>query len=568
MGNTGAVALSNGNYVVPNHLWGPTETSFYGAVTWGNGATGTFGVISEANSLVGTQTGDQVGSGVLGENATPGVVALPNGNYVVASPYWDRGAVANTGAVTWRDGTQPATGTISQDNSLVGQNTGDQLGSGQVIPFPNSNYAIKNPLWANGSASNAGAIAFGEGISYTSGFINDCNSILGEVTDAGYSLMPVYNPTEKYLLVGKPAEKKVAIHRVVSNSLAGNAAQDNRAVAAEPVRFGTLCAPIARIAAAGDNPVSGTVNARVFVAPVTPQLYGMHYVRRHYDITPETNPETATANVTLFFTQQDFDFYNAAVSSTLHLPTDPAEETGKANIRITQHHGTSETGLPGSYTGWTGEDPIVLLTPTDVTWNATRQRWEVTVPVTGFSGFFAHGNNGTALPVKLMGFTAQRTATPANMLQWLTATEDDGAAFAVTRSSDGRLFETIGYVSGKGSNSRYTFYDEHPVNGLNHYRLRITDYSGEVAYSRVVTLSNTKNVGAVRIAPVPAGKELRIQNTNAALNGHIAIVFDVQGREVARFALLASQTLDISHWPIGIYSLHLPDGSVQKLVKQ
>ena len=29
------------------------------------------------------------------------MTALTNGNYVVGSPYWDNGAVADAGAVTW-----------------------------------------------------------------------------------------------------------------------------------------------------------------------------------------------------------------------------------------------------------------------------------------------------------------------------------------------------------------------------------------------------------------------------------------------------------------------------------
>ena len=58
-------ALTNGNYVVDSPFWSNTQTSFQaqGAVTWGNGTMGISGPISAANSLVGSEFGDQVGGG-------------------------------------------------------------------------------------------------------------------------------------------------------------------------------------------------------------------------------------------------------------------------------------------------------------------------------------------------------------------------------------------------------------------------------------------------------------------------------------------------------------------------
>ncbi len=79
VGNSGVVALANGNYVVRSLLWNGNR----GAATWVNGASGSNGVVSEQNSLIGSSAGDTVGSSV---------VALSNGNYVVSSPPMERGA--------------------------------------------------------------------------------------------------------------------------------------------------------------------------------------------------------------------------------------------------------------------------------------------------------------------------------------------------------------------------------------------------------------------------------------------------------------------------------------------
>jgi hypothetical protein len=134
VGSQGVTALSNGNYVVASPLWKNGIADNAGAVTWLNGATGTTGLVTAANSLVGTTAEDNVGSG--------GVTALTNGNYVVSSPDWDNGGLADAGAVTWKDGTAGVTGTVSAANSLVGSSPGDQVGLHRVTALANGNYVV------------------------------------------------------------------------------------------------------------------------------------------------------------------------------------------------------------------------------------------------------------------------------------------------------------------------------------------------------------------------------------------------------------------------------------------
>src|SRR4029077_18200183 len=82
VGSGGVLGLGNGNYVVisPNWTNAAANAPGAGAVTFGNGTTGTVGAVSPPNSRVGTTTNDQVGSGFI--------TVLNNGNYVVVSPNW------------------------------------------------------------------------------------------------------------------------------------------------------------------------------------------------------------------------------------------------------------------------------------------------------------------------------------------------------------------------------------------------------------------------------------------------------------------------------------------------
>ena len=174
-------ALTNGNYVVSS------INAEMGAVTWANGATGLIGKVSTANSLVGTVSGDGVGF----------AYALNNGNYVVVSPYWRRGA--SVGAVTWGDGSNGATGAVSLDNSLVGNEVPPPYGyvSINVVPLSNGNYVVVRPGWNNGAAASAGAVTWADGSKGISGAISPANSLVGSVAGdrVGASGYPSYGLT-------------------------------------------------------------------------------------------------------------------------------------------------------------------------------------------------------------------------------------------------------------------------------------------------------------------------------------------------------------------------------------
>ena len=164
--NVGSVtALTNGNYVVSTSGWDSAAANV-GAVTFGNGTTGTIGVVSQANSVVGSTANDQVGDG--------GITVLANGNYIVNSPRWDNVATTEAGAITYGAGNGGMNGTITADNSVRG--TAGSGGFTQVYAFdtfnetlvvgrPNSNIvSIFNPTYtsvADGNWSSAATWDYG-----------------------------------------------------------------------------------------------------------------------------------------------------------------------------------------------------------------------------------------------------------------------------------------------------------------------------------------------------------------------------------------------------------------------
>lgn len=155
----------------------------------------------------------------------------------------------------------------------------------------------------------------------------------------------------------------------------------------------------AKVVPQGASPVTGPVVNISTMDSAGQTLNGASYVLRHYDIQPENNPSTATARVTLYFTQSDFDAYNSTSGHGPDLPKGAGDAAGIANLRVYQYHGFSATGQPGAYSGNGVEiDPA----DPDIVWDASAQLWMVSFDVSGFSGFF----------VSSIGFPYQQVPAP------------------------------------------------------------------------------------------------------------------------------------------------------------
>jgi hypothetical protein len=206
LGTGGVVALTNGNYVARNQVWDNGAIANAGAATFGNGVTGTFGAVTTANSLVGSTAGDQVGLG--------GATALTNGNYVVSVPNWTNGGAANAGAATWGNGTIGVSGTISAANSLVGSTANDNVGGiSNIRALSNGNYALRTPNWDNGASANVGAVTRGNGSTGSKGALNASNSVLGTVINGGGGMNFSFDATNSQLVVSRPSENIVTLSR-------------------------------------------------------------------------------------------------------------------------------------------------------------------------------------------------------------------------------------------------------------------------------------------------------------------------------------------------------------------
>ena len=176
VGIDGVTALTNGNYVVVSGDWhNGSSKPGAGAVTWGDGVHGTHGLVDATNSLVGNSSDDVVGTTPLGNGVTP----LTNGDYVVASSFWDNSGAVDVGAVTWAIGSGPTGHTVDPSNSIIGTADNDNIGSGGVTALTNNNYVVASPSWDNAPTFDVGAVTWRSGAGPTSGIVGAVNSIIG-----------------------------------------------------------------------------------------------------------------------------------------------------------------------------------------------------------------------------------------------------------------------------------------------------------------------------------------------------------------------------------------------------
>jgi len=165
------------------------------------------------------------------------------------------------------------------------------------------------------------------------------------------------------------------------------------------------------------------------------------------------------------------------------------------------------------------------------------------------------------LPVELLAFTAKMVENQAT-LAWKTATETNNAGFEIQHSTDGKVFEKIGWLDGKGTTvetQEYTFVDEKAAPGQNYYRLKQMDTDGVYAFSEIISLAlkSEKIVVTADFFPNPAQHTAQITLT-AEEEGDVTItLYDSFGKTTQT----STQKLTTGTNQLFLHVADLPKGS-------
>jgi Secretion system C-terminal sorting domain len=117
------------------------------------------------------------------------------------------------------------------------------------------------------------------------------------------------------------------------------------------------------------------------------------------------------------------------------------------------------------------------------------------------------------LPVELVYFQLKPKPKQIDLV-WQTASEIANEGFLIMKSNDGRTWDPIGFVKGKGDSeevNNYIFTDNNPRPGTNYYKLRQIDFDGTFSDSEIRSATFDMEDTMMMVFPNPVSEELTIQ---------------------------------------------------------
>jgi hypothetical protein len=142
------------------------------------------------------------------------------------------------------------------------------------------------------------------------------------------------------------------------------------------------------------------------------------------------------------------------------------------------------------------------------------------------------------LPITLLGFAARHYSDNSVLIEWKTANELDNKGFYVQRSINGKKFEDLTFVLGKGTTSNlssYEFIDQEYWTGTAYYRLAQLDNNGEINLTKVVSIERDFTHLPFALYPNPnrAGGELNLRGITDKSSIQYLQIISVTGQQVS-----------------------------------
>lgn len=173
---------------------------------------------------------------------------------------------------------------------------------------------------------------------------------------------------------------------------------------------------------------------------------------------------------------------------------------------------------------------------------------------------------GSALPVRMIAFTAKKYETHHALLQWATAEEENVDRFEIEHSADGYLFAKIGEVPARNRSDeqQYRFIDRARRTGLHYYRLASRDLDGSVSLTEIRSVLFDEGT-AFSVYPNPTAQQVTV---SGMAEGATLRIVSMTGKTVFTGSAVDSDkmTVDVRNLPAGVYVVHVGDGKKGRLV--
>ena len=143
-------------------------------------------------------------------------------------------------------------------------------------------------------------------------------------------------------------------------------------------------------------------------------------------------------------------------------------------------------------------------------------------------------------------------------IKWITKKEIYNDYFTIEQSIDGIDWFPITKVKGAGNSSQnitYSYLQKRPKNGLNYYRIKQTDLSGEISYSKPRSIMI--NPSPLKIYPNPSKGLFKVYGASSLDK---LKVYNSLGQDISNFVKMSYENdsevmLDLTAMPKGSYFL-------------
>ena len=180
------------------------------------------------------------------------------------------------------------------------------------------------------------------------------------------------------------------------------------------------------------------------------------------------------------------------------------------------------------------------------------------------------------LPIELVSFNGNCIEPNEVRLNWVTASETNNDYFTIERSSDGKVFESIGIVPGAGNSSStltYLFTDDSPLIEINYYRLKQTDFNGVFEYSKTIATPCKNDDVSSNIFPNPAQNQLTFTYNNTQKSTDILSLYITNSlgemiiQNTYKYESFIKENLDISILSNGVYHVIFTTNTTKEVHK-
>lgn len=180
------------------------------------------------------------------------------------------------------------------------------------------------------------------------------------------------------------------------------------------------------------------------------------------------------------------------------------------------------------------------------------------------------------LPIELTSFSAICDDKNESLIQWTTATETNNDYFVIEKSTDGKEWNLVEEIQGKGNYnfpSNYSIKDRNTSNFVTYYRLTQVDFNGDTETFHPISLVCQATGVNFQVFPNPANDFTTVSLQGYNFQNSTLDLRTIEGKLIQRNLVFENTNsihlnVNLNSLSQGIYLLHWTDGNGEKEVRK